>query len=198
LLSKKFKNPRTKKSVTQVEAFCYKAEAFCNKAEALYYKTVEDFFCKLLSEDELQNWLKSSLIDQLRPGERIFLEGEMGAGKSTCSRMLLELLTDGSLAEGSPSFAIAHEYRSARFKGGITHTDWYRIRSEEELEETGLLEGLFHRDEDLFLVEWGSLFPSIVDRCIQMRRCWLIHLAFEPQNPLLRRVEVKKLWNSPG
>src|SRR4051812_290672 len=70
--------------------------------------------------------LAHELAAALRPGDRVFLEGEMGAGKSTFARFLLEGLEHDRDAEGSPSFPIAHEYRTRL--GPLVHIDFYRLK----------------------------------------------------------------------
>ena len=82
----------------------------------------------------------------------------MGAGKSTFARALLEELGVDRAAEGSPTFAIAHEYRAMNGARAI-HADGYRLKSEQELEDTGLLEPLWDK-ETLMIFEWIDLFPQ--------------------------------------
>jgi tRNA A37 threonylcarbamoyladenosine biosynthesis protein TsaE len=81
----------------------------------------------------------------------------MGAGKSTFARAF----GVDRAAEGSPTFAIAHEYQS---RGGerVIHADGYRLKSDAELEETGLLESLWD-PEILVLFEWMDLFPETME-----------------------------------
>lgn len=88
----------------------------------------------------------------------MILEGPLGAGKSTFARAALEALGVRREAEGSPTFAIAHEYLSGE---GIRviHADGYRLKGEAELEATGLLESLWD-PEAIVLFEWLDLFPE--------------------------------------
>src|SRR4051812_3947202 len=76
--------------------------------------------------------LASALAAELSPGDRVLLEGVMGAGKSTFARALIEALGVRQVPEGSPSFAIAHEYLTDA-KLEVIHLDLYRIRSEAEI-----------------------------------------------------------------
>src|SRR5271156_4913445 len=69
----------------------------------------------------------------LNSGDRVLLEGPLGAGKSTFARALLEGLGVIQPPEGSPSFAIAHEYSCVR--GQVVHVDLYRLKHESEIEE---------------------------------------------------------------
>lgn len=110
------------------------------------------------SELELQEDLVPRLLKLLRPGVVVLLEGEMGAGKSTLARQLLEALQVERPPEGSPTFAICHEYTAPGFRR-IAHVDLYRLRQESEIEEAGIND-LVWRPDVLSLIEWASLFPD--------------------------------------
>ena len=95
---------------------------------------------------------------QIRPGDRILLNGPMGAGKSTLARFLLEAVGTHLPPEGSPSFAVAHEYPSRL--GKIVHIDVYRLEEESELESTGVDAALWEATDSVVLIEWMSKFPE--------------------------------------
>lgn len=109
--------------------------------------------------------LARELAARLRAGDILLLEGPMGAGKSTFARALLEALGVSRGGEGSPTFAIAHEYRTPAH-GVVLHADFYRLKSDEEVDETGVSSAIWER-ELLCLIEWSSLFPGFVE---QVRR----------------------------
>src|SRR5581483_10858229 len=90
-----------------------------SKSRQSQWKVAREF-----SEAQLSK-LAQELADELSPGDRVLLEGPMGAGKSTFARALIRALGVDQGAEGSPTFAIAHEYRSKK-KGrdcAIVHLD---------------------------------------------------------------------------
>jgi tRNA threonylcarbamoyladenosine biosynthesis protein TsaE len=62
----------------------------------------------------------------------VALEAEMGCGKTTLVRSLLE---EAAIAhfEGSPTFALIQPYDSPQ-KGVIYHLDCYRIENEQEIQ----------------------------------------------------------------
>ena len=75
----------------------------------------------------------------LKGGEKILLNGDLGAGKTTFTKHLAKSL--GVKDEvTSPSFTILKQYNSKKFK--INHFDLYRIESEDELIEIGFQEFL--------------------------------------------------------
>jgi tRNA threonylcarbamoyladenosine biosynthesis protein TsaE len=114
----------------------------------------------------------------LSAGDRVLLEGEMGAGKSTFARAVLLTLGVHQPPEGSPSFAIAHEYVSPRFE--VVHMDLYRIRSETEIEEAGIPAYFWERDA-VVLVEWAANWPEFersIEKASPGRHCWRVKIQF--------------------
>ena len=94
----------------------------------------------------------------------VFLNGQMGAGKSTFARALLEILAPGQLSKGSPTFPLVQEYRlgsgvAPDLGSKIYHIDLYRLTSANELEESGILSQI-EEPGALVLVEWANQFPS--------------------------------------
>lgn len=147
------------------------------------------------SEQELLE-IARRLARELGPGDRVLLEGPMGAGKTTFTRALLEGLGVLQPAEGSPSFAIAHEYSSPRFD--VIHIDFYRIKSEAEIVFAGIEAYFWERSQALVIAEWTSLwaeFEAAVEATVQDKaRIWRVELAFSPQQPLCRELEIKTLF----
>jgi tRNA threonylcarbamoyl adenosine modification protein YjeE len=129
---------------------------------------------------------------QLKRGDRVFLEGELGAGKTTFARAMLEALGIDQPAEGSPTFPIAHEYQSPR--GEVIHVDFYRLKREAELEEAGITAYFWER-EAIVLSEWISLFPSFRDAVLKTRvgRVFRVTLSRIPNRELERDVSVYSL-----
>lgn len=131
----------------------------------------------LLDEDALGS-MAGELGQGLLPGAVVWLEGEMGAGKTTFARSLVRALGVTGPTQ-SPSYALVHHYDGRR--GPVYHVDCYRLRSPDEardLDWETLLTG------DALLIEWperaGSWAPRPTHR---------IRLAHTP-NPALRRLEL--------
>ena len=121
----------------------------------------------------------------------------MGAGKTTFAKALLSSLGVELPAEGSPTFAIAHEYpwRIRSKNAEVIHLDLYRLKSETELEEAGIFSYFWER-EALVLVEWSSLFPAFQQAILRSQKVWEVSLAFEEGKEDAfnrRRIRIRRL-----
>ena len=101
----------------------------------------------------------TALAAELRPGDLVLLEGDLGAGKSTLARALIRALVgDRALEVPSPSFSLVQPYESA--VGPILHADLYRLGSAGEVDELGL----FDRPDAIVIVEWPERAPDLARR----------------------------------
>lgn len=99
----------------------------------------------------------------LRPGDFVALTGDLGSGKTSLARGLIEdlLAQAGAPLEHvqSPTFNLVQPYSAGALE--IWHYDLYRIDSAQELEELGLDEAL---DVGCVICEWpdrlGALLPG--------------------------------------
>jgi tRNA threonylcarbamoyladenosine biosynthesis protein TsaE len=85
----------------------------------------------------------------LPPGSVVYLEGELGAGKTTAVRALARALGVDETTS-SPTYALVHRYAGRR--GPVFHLDCFRLRVPAEaadLDWQGLLD-----EGDVLLVEW--------------------------------------------
>ena len=107
--------------------------------------------------------LAYKLAESISPGTVIALYGDLGAGKTTFTRYLVEALGFDAKVQ-SPTFVIVRNYMSSNpdDTGGISeviHMDFYRIQSEAELKEFDL-EYFFNNDEAVTIVEWPEIVES--------------------------------------
>jgi tRNA threonylcarbamoyladenosine biosynthesis protein TsaE len=79
----------------------------------------------------------------------VFLQGELGSGKTTLARALLRELGEQGTVR-SPSYTLIENYELAGWR--VLHLDLYRLREPAELEQLALREEL--RAGVLLLVEW--------------------------------------------
>ena len=100
--------------------------------------------------------LASLLALFVRPGDLVTLSGELGAGKTTLARALIDRVWGGAGEEiVSPTFALAETYQTPRMT--ITHMDCFRLESVGEVQELGLEDAL---DDGLVLLEWPERIAS--------------------------------------
>jgi tRNA threonylcarbamoyl adenosine modification protein YjeE len=98
--------------------------------------------------------LAGRIAAQLRVGDAIALEGDLGAGKTTLARAVLRALgVEGEVP--SPSFTLVQEYETRNLK--IAHLDFYRVTRDSELDEVGLDDALA---TGAALIEWPERAPA--------------------------------------
>ena len=129
--------------------------------------------------------LANSLLKKLQPGDTIFLYGEMGVGKTTFVRYLIngfQTINKIQITEVlSPTFNIKNEYQINQIK--INHLDLFRIKSIDETKNLGLFED---NSNSIQLVEW----PQIIEEKPKN----LIELFFEyEKDHSSRSVQIKGL-----
>ncbi len=96
----------------------------------------------------------------LKGGEFISLIGDLGAGKTTFTRGLVEAL-GGSVRVKSPTFTVMNEYPvdSGNIKR-VVHIDFYRFTDQSELEALSLEDE--RRPDTVILAEWPNVFPDLI------------------------------------
>ena len=100
--------------------------------------------------------VKLSKINTL--GDIYLLSGELGAGKTTFARFLINSIFDNNKINRpdvirSPSFPIMINYSIKKF--AVFHYDLYRLKNQNELQELNIIENL---KENITLIEWPQIF----------------------------------------
>lgn len=102
---------------------------------------------------------------ELSPSAVVLLRGEMGAGKTTLAKGIVEGLGAGRADDvSSPTFTLMHEYSD---RARVIHLDLYRLESEAQARAIGIEEWLEEAEMGsaaepcLLLVEWGERFPAL-------------------------------------
>ena len=130
-------------------------------------------FCSL-SPDQTRR-LGMGLGAQLRPGDVVCLQGELGAGKTTFVQGLAAGW--GSIdAVSSPTFLIVNVYRQKN-GGQLFHFDTYRVESPEEAEELDLDAML---SSGPLVIEW----PERMENLLPNERLWIKLEYTDTLNPL--------------
>ncbi len=99
------------------------------------------------SSEQTTRTLGRAIGESLRPGDVVFLTGELGAGK-TCMVHGMAAGVGSTTPARSPTFVLVNEYQG-RLK--LSHADLYRIENPAEVRELALDESL---NGGALVVEW--------------------------------------------
>ena len=103
----------------------------------------------------------------LKKGDIVFFHGEIGVGKTTFIRHLINNLQVNNHLKPtevtSPTFNLVNEYDVGIFV--IQHYDLYRLKSSDETKNIGLLE---NQKEIITLIEWPEKIDNKIDNKIDL------------------------------
>ena len=138
-----------------------------------------------LSSEKKTEEFASKFLKKIKPGFSIFLYGEIGVGKTTFIRYLINKFQKINKLEitevTSPTFNLLNEYQINEFK--INHYDLFRLKSVEEIKNLNLFDD---SKNTINLIEW----PQIVKEKPKN----LIKLFFEyGKDHRTRSVQIKGL-----
>ena len=121
----------------------------------------------LFSENKTKE-LANKISLNLRINDIVFLYGEMGVGKTTFTRYLInELQKKNNLKETevtSPTFSILNEYIIKKIK--INHYDLFRLKSSLELKNLDLFSD---RANSITIVEWPEIIKEKPQNLIELK-----------------------------
>ena len=138
-----------------------------------------------LSSEKKTEELANRILKKIQIGHIIFLYGEMGVGKTTFIKYLINGLQKENKLElsevTSPTFNLLNEYQINEVK--INHYDLFRIKSSIELKNLDLFSDI---QNAITVIEW----PQIIEKKPKN----LIELTFEYKEDHKRRsVQIKGL-----
>ena len=106
-------------------------------------------------------------LKKIRPQDIIFLYGEIGVGKTTFVRYLINGLqkknNEITTEVTSPTFNILNEYQIKKIK--INHYDFYRLKSVEEIKDFNLFED---NSNSITLIEWPQIITEKPKKLIEL------------------------------
>ena len=111
--------------------------------------------------------ISNEVSQYLKKGDIFFLYGEIGVGKSTFIKYLINFLQSKSNLKQtevpSPTFNIVNEYKTKDFI--IQHYDLFRINDHRELQNIGL----FENNKDLVtFIEWPEIIKEKPKKRIEL------------------------------
>ena len=105
------------------------------------------------------NQISKIILKKLENGDCIFLIGEIGVGKTTFTRYLINnFQSQQGLKETevlSPTFNLLYEYEIKDLK--IMHYDLYRIKKASELDHLGIFS---ENEKTIKIIEWPDLIKT--------------------------------------
>ena len=112
-----------------------------------------------ISSEETTKELANNFSNYLKGGEIIFLYGEMGVGKTTFVKYLInQLLVKKNLQTTevtSPTFNLLNEYKIDNLI--IKHYDLFRLKNESEIKNLDLFD---QNKNTITLIEWPELIEK--------------------------------------
>lgn len=109
--------------------------------------------------------LANTISNKIQKGDILALFGEVGAGKTTFTSMLLKHLNSSDIVT-SPTFSLINEYSSD--KGVVAHFDMYRILDVDDLYSIGFYDYL--NTNKILIIEWPeNIFDEIPKNAITIK-----------------------------
>ena len=131
-----------------------------------------------LSSEKKTQELAYKFLKKLKPGDKVFLYGEIGVGKITFIKYLINCFQKDNKLKitevTSPTFGLLHEYEINQIN--INHYDLFRLKSEKEIKDLNLFE---NNSNIITLIEWPEL--------IEIKPKNLIELNFKYEDNYLKR-----------
>lgn len=121
----------------------------------------------VLSSENQTEEFALRFLKKIRPQDIIFLYGEIGVGKTTFVRYLINGLqkknNETTTEVTSPTFNILNEYQIKKIK--INHYDFYRLKSVEEIKDFNLFED---NSNSITLIEWPQIITEKPKKLIEL------------------------------
>ena len=118
------------------------------------------------SLDHLQ-LISKKIADKTSEKDCIFLIGEIGVGKTTFTRSLINYFQKREGVEQtqvlSPTFNLLYEYEIKKIK--IMHYDLYRIKNSKELNQLGIFN---ENINSIKIIEWPQLIETNISNVLEL------------------------------
>ena len=120
-----------------------------------------------LSSEKKTEDLALKILKKLKPGNIVFLYGEIGVGKTTFVRYLVNSFQKKDKLKitevTSPTFNLLNEYQLNKIK--ICHYDLFRLKNEEEIKNLDLFHDIL---DTIILIEWPQIIKEKPKNLIEL------------------------------
>ena len=118
------------------------------------------------SLDQLKK-ISLKIITKINKEDCILLFGEIGVGKTTLARALINNLQNQNKEDEtevlSPTFNIVYEYEVGKFK--IMHYDLYRLKTKKDVQQLGVFDqGI----KNIKVIEWAEIIKNKPDNRLEV------------------------------
>ena len=111
--------------------------------------------------------ISKKIISNLSNNDCIFLFGELGSGKTTFTRSLINQLQEKNKVKKtevlSPTFNLLYEYEIKSIK--VMHYDLYRLDALKEVDQLGIFE---NSEKVITIVEWPEKIKKNVENRLEI------------------------------
>ncbi len=97
------------------------------------------------------------LAGLFEPGDLIFLNGDLGVGKTYLAKQIVKNLTGDNLVV-SPTYNLVHTYITKN-NIELLHCDFFRISEKSEIEELGVFEEITKK---IIILEWPKFVGKFI------------------------------------
>ena len=119
-----------------------------------------------LSSENKTEELAVKISKKLKKGDIVFFFGEMGVGKTTFIKYLIQEFQRENKSKQievtSPTFNLLNEYQIGETK--INHYDLFRLKSKEELKNLDLFS---EKQNTIILIEWPQIIKEKPENLIE-------------------------------
>ena len=134
------------------------------------------------SLDQL-NQISLKIITKIKKEDCILLFGEIGVGKTTLTRALINNLQNQNKVDEtevlSPTFNIVYEYEIGELK--IMHYDLYRLKTEKDIQQLGVFEQCIN---NIKVIEWAEIIKDKPGNRLE------IYISYEKEKDM-RKIDFK-------
>ncbi|WP_339051767.1 tRNA (adenosine(37)-N6)-threonylcarbamoyltransferase complex ATPase subunit type 1 TsaE [Candidatus Lariskella endosymbiont of Epinotia ramella] len=131
---------------------------------------------------EKMNLLAKDIASRLSIGNILCLKGDLGAGKTTFAKMVINALEKGEIEVTSPTFNIVNVYNLSN-SVALWHFDLYRLKEIGEVDQLGIEDAF---SSGISIIEW----PEIIENSLP-KHTMFVSIDFAAEDGDVRLISVR-------